>query len=82
MGRKIRKLLLIGVAALIWSIWTSRNDIVFDNIPTKTYMQVLFRGLHWLRLWAQLQRCEESSLIKTACRVLETLVMEIFANFD
>jgi hypothetical protein len=29
MGRNMQKLLLIGVAALIWSIWISRNDIVF-----------------------------------------------------
>jgi hypothetical protein len=38
MSRNIRKLLLIGVAALIWAIWTSRNDIVFDNSPIKIYM--------------------------------------------
>jgi hypothetical protein len=56
--------------------------LFFNNIPTKTYMHVLFHGSHWLRLWAQLQRREdELSLIKTVCRVLETLVIEIFANF-
>jgi hypothetical protein len=68
----MRKLLLIGAAALIWAIWTSRNDIVFDNTPIKTYMQVLFRRTHWLRLWVKLQRHEEDST---------SLVMEIFANF-
>jgi hypothetical protein len=68
----MRKLLLIGAAALIWAIWTSRHDIVFDNHPTKTNMQVLYRGTHWLRLWAKLQRREEDSTsIMTACRVLE-----------
>jgi hypothetical protein len=82
MGRNMRKLLLIGAAALIWAIWTSRNDIVFDNTPIKTYMHVLFRRMHWLRLWVKLQRHEEDSTsIMTTCRVLESLVMEIFANF-
>jgi hypothetical protein len=85
------KLLLLGSAALIWAVicrslgaaaLICRNDIVFDNIPTKTYMQVLFRGTHWLRLWAQLQRhAVDSSMIKTACKVLESMLMEIFANF-
>jgi hypothetical protein len=78
MGCNMRKLLLLGAAALIWTIWTSRNDIAFDNIPTKAYMQVLFHRTHWLCLWAQLQRHEvDSSMIKTACRVLELMVMEI-----
>jgi hypothetical protein len=35
MSRNMRKLLLTCTATLIWAIWTSRNDIVFDNIPTK-----------------------------------------------
>jgi hypothetical protein len=83
MGRNMWKLLLLGAATLIWTIWTNRNDIAFDNIPTKAYMQVLFHRTHWLRLWAQLQRHEvDSSMIKTACRVLESMVREIFTNFD
>jgi hypothetical protein len=45
-GVRNRKLCLTGAAAVIWAIWTSRNDLVFDNSPTKTYMQVLFRGTH------------------------------------
>jgi hypothetical protein len=82
MGRNMRKLLLIGAAVLIWAIWTSKNDIIFDNIPI-TYMQVLYHGTHWLHLWAKLQTLkEDSSLIMTTCRVLESLVTEIFANFD
>jgi hypothetical protein len=36
------KLRLIGAAALIWALWTSRNDSFFDNSPIKTYMHVLF----------------------------------------
>jgi hypothetical protein len=37
-GHKNCKLLLTGDAALIWALWTSRNDLVFDNAPIKTYM--------------------------------------------
>jgi hypothetical protein len=38
-GHKNYKLLLTGDAFLIWALWTSRNDLVFDNCPIKTYMQ-------------------------------------------
>jgi hypothetical protein len=41
-GHKNRKLLLTGVAALIWALWTSRNDLVFDNSPIKTICRYSF----------------------------------------
>jgi hypothetical protein len=65
-GLKNRKLCFIGAAALICVLWTSRNNLVFDNSPTKTYMQVLFRGTYWLRQWAQLQWRED--MVKCCCR--------------
>jgi hypothetical protein len=45
-GHTNRKLLLSGVAALIWALWISRNDLVFYNSPIKTYMRVLFGGTY------------------------------------
>jgi hypothetical protein len=50
LGQYMRKFVLTGVAALCWPLWTSRNDIVFDYSPIKTFMQVLYRGMYWLRL--------------------------------
>jgi hypothetical protein len=59
----------------------NRNDIVFDNSPMKTYMQVLFRATHWLWMWSLLQKCDDdTNLLKDACRSLETMAMQIFAN--
>jgi hypothetical protein len=81
-GYKNRKLILTGAAALIWALLTSRNDLVFDNSPIKTYLQVLFRGTYWLRQWMKLQRREEAGkMLKQACGLLETLAMQIFAKF-
>jgi hypothetical protein len=56
------------------------NDLVFDNSPMKTYMQVLYRGTYWLRLWSQLQKHEDRARqVVDACRALETMVMEVLA---
>jgi hypothetical protein len=79
MDPHMRKGLLTGAAALCQAMWTSRNDIVFDNAPTKTCMQVFYRGTHW----AQLQtREEESTTLKDACRSLQSVVMSIFVFHD
>ncbi|KAL6655106.1 hypothetical protein ACP70R_005932 [Stipagrostis hirtigluma subsp. patula] len=41
---------------------------------------VIFRGTHWLRFWAMLQRSDDNKeAIKTASRAMEILVMQIFA---
>jgi hypothetical protein len=45
LGNQFKSLILVGAGALCWALWTSRNDIVFDNSLIKTYMQVLYRGM-------------------------------------
>jgi len=78
---KLKRQLLVGASALCWAIWLSRNDVVFDKSPTKTYMQVLYRGTHWLRFWAQLQRRDEDKkALQKAYQTMEVLVMQFFAN--
>ncbi|KAL5653211.1 hypothetical protein ACJX0J_038669, partial [Zea mays] len=35
----LKQLLLVGASAICWAIWLSRNDVVFDKSPMKTFMQ-------------------------------------------
>jgi hypothetical protein len=42
-GNHFRKFVLVGGAALCWTLWTSKNDMMFDSSLNKTYMQVLYR---------------------------------------
>jgi hypothetical protein len=46
---KLKQQLLVEASALCWAIWLSRNDIIFDKAPMKSFMQVLCRGTHWFR---------------------------------
>jgi hypothetical protein len=47
MNDKDRKLLLVGVGAMFWTIWLSQNDIVFNKTPIYSCMQVVFRMTYW-----------------------------------
>jgi hypothetical protein len=79
LGNQFKKLVLVGGAAICWTLWTNRNDVVFDNSSIKTYMQVLYRGSYWLCYWTQLQMHEElAKEITNACRLVEATVMESF----
>lgn len=42
-GGRLKQLLLVGASAICWAIWLSRNDVVFDKSPMKTFMQVIYR---------------------------------------
>ena len=48
-GPKTNTLLLVAAAVLILAIWLTRNEVIFEKARPKTFLQVLFRGTHWLR---------------------------------
>ena len=75
-------LLLFGAAGFCWALWLSRNDVIFKKTRPKSFLQVLFKGTHWLRLWAKLQRSEErTQMIVEGCRRIETVALHVFASF-
>jgi hypothetical protein len=43
MNLKLRKVILVGTAAICWAIWLSRNDIQFDKAKYVYFMQPVFR---------------------------------------
>jgi hypothetical protein len=55
---KIRALIWVGIVALCWAIWKTRNDIIFYKIKHNSILQAIVRGTYWLRFWGQLQ-CDE-----------------------
>ena len=68
-------LLCVGPFGLV------KNNVIFNKSPTKTYLHVLYRGTHWLRFWAQLQkRDEDKETVQKACQTIEVMVMQLFAN--
>ena len=31
---KTKKLILVGASAICWALWLSKNDMVFDKLPS------------------------------------------------
>jgi hypothetical protein len=54
-----RKLVLVGIGAILWSMWLSRNNIAFDKKPIFWYMQVIYSGTYWTRTWSLFQKEDE-----------------------
>jgi hypothetical protein len=80
MNEKNKILLFVGVGVIFWSIWLSRNDNIFNKKQILSYMQVMFRATYWTRTWASFQKEDAQVILRTACRLMETLTMEFFVK--
>jgi hypothetical protein len=39
--RKTKSRIRVGVYAILWTIWCSRNDVIFSNAMTSQFLQVM-----------------------------------------
>ena len=67
---RFKRLIRVGALAVIWSLWLSRNDKVFND-KNSSLMQVIYRTTATLRLWSPLQRVEHRDLFTEVCTSLE-----------
>ena len=55
-GNKNLKPLLLGGAAICWSIWLRKNDIVFGKENNYSPLQVSYMVIYWFNTWSILQK--------------------------
>jgi hypothetical protein len=73
---------LLGVATLCWTNLLDRDDMVFNNVKSNTFMQVIFRTNYLIHTWSQLHKAQEArEMLKKGCRFLKRVMMEVFAKF-
>jgi hypothetical protein len=49
-------LYMVGIAAICWAIWNTRNKITFDKYETRTPCEVMFLSFALLMCWAGMQK--------------------------
>jgi hypothetical protein len=53
---KIRSVVALGVSAVIWAIWKTRNLAVFENVFPNDICSVVCRVSYWISNWSCLQK--------------------------
>lgn len=76
-----RGLVACGVAAVVWSIWKTRNNACFNGIimpsdPTGIVCPIL----HYIDYWSGLQRQKVKKLCRKAARILVMVAQEFFSQ--
>ena len=77
--KDFKPLVLMGAAALCWSVWLCRNGVMFVN-KQPSFLQVIFSTTHWLRTWAILQRPSSQEVLVEASLFLAQVVKVFFAR--
>ena len=77
--KKFRTVIRVGAIAVIWSLWLSRNDKVFNDKDV-SHLQVLYRCTGILRTWSTLQRVGYRDLFTEACARLEEVARDILSQ--
>jgi hypothetical protein len=72
----------VGACALLWAIWNTRNDFIFNRETKSSFLQVIPRTTHWIRTWSLLQPMEQRSATKFGCNRLETVTWDLFSQFS
>jgi hypothetical protein len=49
----------VGVCAVIWALWNTRNGFVFNKPNKNSFLQVIPMATHWIRMWSYLQQEEK-----------------------
>ncbi|GJN06820.1 hypothetical protein PR202_ga24587 [Eleusine coracana subsp. coracana] len=78
MIQNLKQKKICGICSLCCALWLYRNHVVFNKSSIPSYLQVIFRVTHWLRLQALLLMEKKHPLLKTVCRLIETVAMQIF----
>jgi hypothetical protein len=74
-----RKILAVGVAAVIWAIWKARNLACFENKWPKEPVEVLHRVTYWIDYWCNLQVKETAKLeLQQGAKLLGRIADEVF----
>jgi hypothetical protein len=74
--------ILLGVATLCWTILLNKDDMVFNNVKSNIFMQVIFKTTYLIHTWSQLYKAQEArEMLKKGCRFLKRVMMEVFAKF-
>jgi hypothetical protein len=77
-GKTDKAKIRIGISAVCWSIWTSRNDMIFNKQTGINFLQVIRRAAYWIQQWAFLLPEDQRDSLATGCNRLLTVTQDFY----
>ena len=77
----IAKYIRLGICALFWTIWNTRNDLIFNGTKFTNFLQVIYKATTWIRMWLLLTHADYREIMVIGCSRWETIARAIFSRF-
>lgn len=77
---KIRNVVEVGLAAIFWAIWKTRNKACFENVFPYDPTSVIVQAARWLDFWPSLQRQGLRGIQVKGARMLLRVAAEVFSR--
>ena len=71
----------IGISALFWAIWDTRNGMIFQGKKLNNFLQVIYRATSWIHTWSLLNHVDNREHMDIGCNRWETVARAIFSRF-
>jgi hypothetical protein len=68
----------IGVSALCWAIWRTRNDFIFNNQYGTNFLQVIRRAAHSIQQWVLLLPLDQREAMVIGCNRMLAVAQDFF----
>ena len=79
-SKKEKVLIRVGVCALLWAMWNIRNDYIFNNAKSSSFMQVIPMATHWIHMWSYLQPMEKREALDIGCNQLNLVARDLYSQ--
>lgn len=74
-----KKLVVVGAAAMFWTIWRCRNDSIFERKTINNPLILVRLMCLWIADWSILQTKEpETRLLKLGARLVERVANAVY----
>jgi two-component response regulator (ARR-B family) len=68
----------IGVSAICWAVWRTRNDIIFNKQNGTNFLQVIRRATHSIQQWVFLLPVEHQEDMVIGCNRMLVVAHDFF----
>lgn len=66
--KKVRGLVSVGIAAVLWTLWKTRNDACFQRKSVTEPTSVLFQIYHWIYFWSGMQKEDRQEELRSGSK--------------
>jgi hypothetical protein len=66
----------VGVCFVIWTMWNTRNDFIFNKPEAPSFLQVIPMITHWIRTWSYIQQEKRRVEVDYGCNHLEMVARD------